>query len=405
MKTEENLQTKNTDKKLPGIAFTVIYTVAITLMGYFSGKDNTELIQFAVFSLILGGTVSITIRKYFPISETDPEISLRSRSAFWMFVYVGAVFSILFTFFPNTIWVFVPVYVVLSLFSTPVIGITVATVLLAGTALVSGCGPLVFFLYFVSGVYSVIVFLPLGSDMKFMGPAFLSSSCLFVCEMCGIIITINSRPELQLFFLPVANCLIGIIVIYSAFRVYSSVVMFKYSDIYQTLCDTENEKLIELKNDDQKAYMMSIHTAYFCDRVSTALGLDNDIVKCAGYYHELTPSDEEAREDFYNKMHFTNALEIILDEYIRYVKNPGISLERRETAVLVCSRTIVMTVLRFFEKDPDADIDAAKLSDAVFDRFIKRGTFDDCELTFSDIAKMKKIFKEEKLYYDFLRPE
>ncbi len=404
MKAEENLQIKNTDKKLPGIFFTVLYAVVITVMGYISGKDMTELIQFAVFSLILGGIVSLTIRKYYPISETDPHISLRSRSVFWMFVYVAALFSVLFTYFPNTIWVFVPVFVVLALFSTPAIGIIIATVLLAGTALVSGCGPLVFFLYFVSGVYAVIVFLPLGSEMKFMAPAFLSSACLFVCEMCGIIITVNSRPDIQLFFLPVANCLIGIIVIYSAFRVYSSAVMFKYSDIYQTLCDTENEKLLELKSDDPGAYMMSIHTAYFCDRIATALGLDNDIVKCAGYYHELTPADENERQVFYDDMHFTNALEIILDEYMNYVKNPGISLERRETAVLVCSRTIVMTVIRFFEKDPKADIDAARLSDAVFDRFIKRGTFDSCEITFSDIAGMKKIFKEEKLYYDFLRP-
>ena len=46
---------------------------------------------------------------------------------------------------------------------------------------------------------------------------------------------------------------------------------------------------------------------------------------------------------------------------------------------------------------------SVKLTDAVFDRFIKRGNFNECDITFSDINRMKKIFKEEKLYYDFLR--
>jgi hypothetical protein len=149
--------------------------------------------------------------------------------------------------------------------------------------------------------------------------------------------------------------------------------------------------------------MVSLHTAYFCDRIASALGLDTDIVKCAGYYHELTPADKNAREDFYLDMRFTNALKYILDEYTAYIKNPGISLSSREAAVLVCSKTVVMAVMAVFEKDRDADIDTSKLTDAVFERFIKKGTFDKCDITFSDISEMKKIFKEEKLYYDFLR--
>jgi len=221
--------------------------------------------------------------------------------------------------------------------------------------------------------------------------------------MCGIILTINSRPEMQLFYLPLANCLIGLIVIYSAFRGYSSLIMFRYSDLYQTLCDTESDMLLTLKSEDPAKYMVSLHTAYFCDRIASTIGLDTDIVKCAGYYHELTPSDAEAREEFYRDMQFTNALKYILDEYISYIKNPGISLSSKETAVLVCSKTVVMAVMAVFAKDKDADIDTSRLTDAVFERFIKKGTFDRCEITFSDITEMKKIFKEEKLYYDFLR--
>ncbi|MCR4791653.1 MAG: hypothetical protein K5871_02775 [Lachnospiraceae bacterium] len=403
MRAEEELQTKSTAKALPGILFAVFYALILVAAGAFTGVWAAELIQRAVFSLILGGIVSLVIRKYYPHSVTDPEISAESEKRLWIIVYISMLLSVLYSFFPNTIWVFVPLFVVLSLFSTPVIGITVASVLLAGTAIISGCGALVFFLYFVSGVFAVMVFLPLDAEMKFMMPAFLSSLCLLACEMCGIILTVNARPDVQMFILPVANCLIGIIVIYSAFRGYSSLVMFRYLDLYQNLCDTENERLLELKDEDPRTYMMSIHTAYFCERLASRLGLDAQIVKCAGFYHEMTPLNADDREEFYRDMQFTNALRILLDEYEEYVSNPGISLSRKESAVLVCSRTVVMTVMALFEKDQNAGIDTSRLVDAIFDRFVKIGTFSECEITFADLSAMKQIFKEEKLYYDFLR--
>ncbi len=403
MRTEERVTTKSTGLKAFGIVFTLVYALLLTGSGFFFGRDTAELIQLAVFSCIIGGTVSLCIRKYYPISETDPDISKASQKRFLVVVFLSMLLSVLFSTFPNTVWVFVPIFVVLSLFSTPAIGIVISALLLAGTILVSGCGVIVFFVYLVSGVFSVMVFLPLGSELRFALPAFLSSLSLVVCEMCGIILTINSRPEMQLFYLPLVNCLIGLIVIYSAFRGYSSLIMYRYSDLYQTLCDTESDMLLTLKSEDPKKYMVSLHTAYFCDRIASALGLDTDIVKCAGYYHELTPSEKNAREDFYDDMQFTNALKYILDEYISYIKNPGISLSSKEAAVLVCSKTVVMAVMAVFEKDRDADIDTSKLTDAVFERFVRKGTFDTCDITFFDITEMKKIFKEEKLYYDFLR--
>lgn len=403
MRTEERVTTKSTGLKEFGFVFTPLYALLLTGSGFFFGKDTAELIQLAVFSCIIGGTVSLCISKFYTISETDPDISKTAEKRFLVVVFLSMLLSVLFSTFPNTMWVFVPIFVVLSLFSSPLLGIITASLLLAGTILVSGCGVIVFFVYLVSGVFSVIVFLPLGSEMIFALPAFLSSFCLLVCEMCGIILTINSRPELQLFYLPLVNCLIGLIVIYSAFRGYSSLVMFRYLDLYQNLCDTENERLLELKDEDPRTYMMSIHTAYFCERLASRLGLDAQIVKCAGFYHEMTPLNADDREEFYRDMQFTNALRILLDEYEEYVSNPGISLSRKESAVLVCSRTVVMTVMALFEKDQNAGIDTSRLVDAIFDRFVKIGTFSECEITFADLSAMKQIFKEEKLYYDFLR--
>ena len=401
MKTSRRNQEEN--KPYAGVIFALLYSVILSFLQFLSGADKEGLIQIAVFSLMLGGIASLSIRKCYPVSETDPIISNKRKRIFWLFTYISMFLSALFSFFPNTMWVFMPVYIILSLFSTPFIGTVVASVLLTGCTIITGSGIIIFFLYFISGVFAVIIFLPLTLEMKFGLPAFLSGLCLLACEVSGIILSVNQRLDLQLFILPLANCLISIIIIYSAFRGYSTAFLYKYSDLYQTLCDTENDYLLELKDTSPKSYMVSIHTAYFCDRISTAIGLDKDIVKCAGYYHELTPTDIESRDAFYDEMGFTGALMDILDEYKDYSLNPGVSIERIESAVLIISRTIVMTVMAVFEKDINTELDSSKLTDAVFDRFIKRGNFNSCDITFADINAMKKIFKEEKLYYDFLR--
>ena len=403
MKTEQKKHRKNSNRILPGLIFAVFYALILSFLGFLSGSEKDELLQRALFSLMLGGIVSFCVRKCYPVSETDPEISSRRKKAFWILLYVSMFLSVLFTYFPNTIWVFMPIFVILSLFSTPYIGVCCASSLLAGCSIVTGCGSLVFFLYFISGVFAVTIYLPIGKELRFGLPAFLSSLCLLSCEVCGIIITAYNGLDIQLFILPMANALLSLIIIYYAFRVYSSAFIYKYTDLYQTLCDTENEYLLELKESNPKSYMLSIHTAYFCDRVSGALSLDKDVVKCGGYYHELTPSDKEDREAFYDDMGFTVSLREMLDEYKDYSLDPGVSIKRIESAVLIISRTIVMTAMAVFEKDKNAQLDSSKLTDAVFDRFVKRGNFDECDITFADINSMKKIFKEEKLYYDFLR--
>ncbi len=403
MKTKTGRQEKNNNKVLPGLIFAILYAVIICFHGFLTGSDNEELLQRGIFSLMLGGIVAFCVRKSYPVSDTDPDISMGRKKAFWVLLYICMFLSVLFSYFPNTIWVFMPLFVILSLFSTSFIGLCCASVLLAGCSIITGCGVLVFFLYFISGLFAITVYLPIGKEMRFGLPSFLSSFCLLTCEVCGIIMTVDRGLDIQLFILPVANCLLSVIIIYSVFRGYSSRFIFKYTDLYQTLCDTENEYLLELKEQNPSSYMLSIHTAYFCDRISQALSLDKDVVKCAGYYHELTPADPEDREAFYDDMGFTVSLREMLDEYKEYSLNPGVSIKRIESAALIISRTVVMTVMAVFEKDKNAQLDSVKLTDAVFDRFIKRGNFNECDITFSDINRMKKIFKEEKLYYDFLR--
>ena len=64
---------------------------------------------------------------------------------------------------------------------------------------------------------------------------------------------------------------------------------------------------------------------------------------------------------------------------------------------------IVSSILYLFEKDPKAELDYEQLIDTVFKKKFETDELWENELSLAQLRKMKKIFVQEKLYYDFLR--
>ena len=64
---------------------------------------------------------------------------------------------------------------------------------------------------------------------------------------------------------------------------------------------------------------------------------------------------------------------------------------------------IVSSILYLFEKDPKAELDYEQLIDTVFKKKFETDELWENELSLAQLRKMKKIFIQEKLYYDFLR--
>ena len=64
---------------------------------------------------------------------------------------------------------------------------------------------------------------------------------------------------------------------------------------------------------------------------------------------------------------------------------------------------IVSSILYLFEKDPKAELDYKQLIDTVFSKKLETDELWGNEISLAQIHEMKKIFFEEKLYYDFLR--
>ena len=389
---------------LPPVMYSLILTGSVFGLCMARSLGWIEVYKVLIFTFFGSLTTGYAVKKYFPYSETDPDFTGLSLNRFWVVNFASAVLVLVFTYLPNTSWPIVAVFVLTGLFGTPGIGIISGSTLLMTSVLLTQGGAPLFFLYFLSGVFAIICFLPLEKDVKITFPMILSMIGLFICEVSGIMIAERGLFGLEQLLLPIVNIILTSILIFFGVRFYATKVVFKYRDLYQRLGDTEHPALQSLKETNKKKYMQSIHTAYFCDRIGLKLGLDNDILKCAAYLHTLVPSKAEERESFYDEMEFTGAIKMVLDEFADYMNGAQSgTIIRKESAALLCAHTIVKAVLMMYEKHPDSKPDVDKLTEAAFARFTSNGTFDKCEISIGELGTLKKIFTEDKLYYDFLR--
>ena len=309
---------------------------------------------------------------------------------FWICMGVGLAVAFACGFLPVAAWPFLLVYVLLSLFSNMSTGMLAATVLLMISVTLSGGSVNGFALYLISGAFAVTLFRHLERDFHFGIPLFLSILCLLVCETASIVLTVNVRPDFEMFVIPVVNMIISSILLLGCLKVFSSTVVYQHRETYLDINDTENPVLVELREKNRQEYMLTIHITYFCERIAKRLGMDVDALKCAGYYHRVKESGENQ---------FPPAAEEILEDYWHNKRR----VRLKETAVLICADTVVTYISRMIQKDPKTKMDYDKVIDAMFEKFLADGSFDQCSVTIEEFRTMQRIFKEEKLYYDFLR--
>ena len=314
---------------------------------------------------------------------------------FWICVGLGLAVAFACGFLPVAGWPCLLVFVMLALFSNMTSGILSASILLMIAVLLSGATAEVFALYLISGTFAVTLFRHLESDFHFAIPLFLSVICLLVCETAGIVLVVNARPDPEMFVIPVANVIISSILLVGCLKLFSTMVVYQYRDKYLDINDTENPILVQFREQDRQEYMYGIHTAYFCERIGAKLKLDVDALKCAGYYHRLGKELEQVMEE----KQFPPAAKAILHEYLAEKRQ----VIQKETAVLLCSDTVVTSMTYLLQKGADRQVDSDKVIDTIFAKFRDDGTFNKCNITVAELCSMRKIFKEEKLYYDFLR--
>ncbi|HKM34392.1 MAG TPA: hypothetical protein VJY54_06590 [Lachnospiraceae bacterium] len=311
--------------------------------------------------------------------------------------------STAFSFLPSSGWSFLVIFVLLSLFSNTLIGIYCSTLLLTVAVFISGAGVEIFLLYFICGVAASCLFRELDDTYKIGVPVILSILLLMTAETANVVLFANETLHFNLFLIPLLNVIISIVLLLITLKIFSSVVIYRYRDKYMEINDPECNLLVQLKEKSKDEYYHAVHTAYFCDRIAHKLSLDAGALKAGGYYHKIGilsgENTWEQVKSITQNYNFPAAVNEILKEYL----SKGAPVKKKETAVLILSDAIVASMSFLFSRNKSEILDYDQIIETVFKKKLENVIFQECDIRMEEISKMKKIFKEEKLYYDFLR--
>lgn len=354
--------------------------------------------------MVLAGTGIVIFS--FTLSEISGFFVYRNEGRYGRFAltYLLCLTAAVFLpFLPVTGWPFLVFFVMLGVFSNSMTGLAAGSLCLLLAVNFAGCDYAVFWLYFISGMAGILVFSTLDEDFKVGIPAIISMLVLALCLTANVILFAEEELSAAQFLIPGANLMICFILLLVCLKIVSSTVVHRYRDKYMEINDPECPLLVQLKELSKEEYYHAIHTAYLGDKVARNLGIDDAAVKACGYYHRIGKlKGENTWENvsaICDKYHFPPKARQILKEYV----DPDAKIVSKETIVILFADCIVSSILYLFEKDPKAELDYEKLIDTVFKKKFETEELWGNELSLAQLYKMKKIFVQEKLYYDFLR--
>ncbi len=304
---------------------------------------------------------------------------------------------------PVTAWPVAVIYVLLTIMSNIPCGIVGGSVcvLIASSAVDSGVYPFIY-VYLLTGIAASVLVAHLDEQFRIGLPVAIVEIILFAGLGATLITSVNSF-SIEMLIYPVVNLAVTLILLLFILKAYSARVIFKEEDKYIELNDPECLLLTELKKVSPEDYHKTVHIVYFCDRVSAALGLDAPKVKCAGLYHRVGVIGGAYNWENTRMVCEEQNLPEEVISILREFEDPQTPMVQTETAVLFMSECIVTSIQYLFAKNKEIKLEYPSLIDAIFKQRIEAGVFKQCDISIRQFELMKKVFMEEKLYYDFLR--
>lgn len=321
--------------------------------------------------------------------------------SYMIFLVLACVYGLL----PNTGWVFLPIFVTLTLFSG------VSTGFLAGITLL--CFPvlltlgthsgMLFLEYGVSGLVGALLFATIDEEFRIFKQFFISVIFQFLTLCVFNVLTVNKPFSLNLFFIPLINLLVSIIIILFVLRIFSFSFIYQARDRFMDIIDPEFELLVKLKECSKDDYEHSVYTAVLCSKLSVLLKLDEPLMKACGFYHRIGilrgSNTYENTDILLREYDIPEGVNSVLKEYL----DSGTPVKQRETVVLIFADSVISSIRYLFKENPNRTIDYDKLIETIFEKKLSGGHINSSRITFEDMDIMKKALIGEKLFYDFLK--
>lgn len=323
---------------------------------------------------------------------------------FILFYLISLALALVFPLLPAAGWPFLTIFVILSLFSNSISGLIAGSVSLMLAIMLADVGTYrEFMLYFFSGLVGIMVFSRLDENFKVGIPIFISLTCLTVCLSANIVLFEKERLSISQYTFVAINLMVNVILLLIVLKIFSSSTIHKYQEKYMDLNDPECPLLVQLKELSKDEYYHAIHTAYLSDKIARRLGLDEMIVKSCGYYHRIGLLKGENTWENVDAITKSYHMPPEAREVLRQYVDPKQPLIAKEAVVVLFADAIVSSIYAVFSKNPKAEIDYDQVIESVYRRKMGSGELLRSEISIAQLREMRKIFGEEKLYYDFLR--
>lgn len=401
---EENKERDRKGSAFLSEVFLWLATVVVTAVAAFLyGKEVETLTGITILSGMCGGAVLFTLEK----SRIMQMLLYDNERNLWRFMLVYEMFliaAVCCPLLPETGWPFLAVFVALMLFGNELTGVVAGCGLLTIAMLLQGNGdPVVFVIYVLSGIAGVLLFSTLDEEFRIWLPMLVSLMLQFVCLCVYTVLYARESFRLSMLLIPAVNTVVSLILLLIILKFFSFSLIYKTRDIYMDINDPECPLLVELKNVSKEEYYHTIHTSYLCSRIAGKLSLDEDVVKACGYYHRIGTlrgnNDWENTEQILKENHFPERVIELLKQYL----DPTERIVAKEIVVLLFADTVISSIHYLFSNDKEAQLDYQKLIRTIFKKKLESNVLEYSEISFEELRKMKKIFVEEGLYYDFLR--
>ena len=405
MNAENQMEETKSNKSRSIILYISLFIVCLgSCAGHYLLYGIPETVAIRMTGLVVTGLL-VTV---FSFNAGSAYESLFGNNAdnpgrFYIAFMAVSVLGILQPAMPASAWPMVSCFVLLTVLSNIPAGITASCVCLIMSAASGGAAGLSYvFVYIFAGITAAVLISHIDESFRTTLPILITLIILFL-GLAVVTFTTNSVFSVEMLIYPTVNITITLILMLFILKLYSAKVIFKQKDDYLELNDPECMLLTKLKNISPADYKKTVHVVYFCDRVSSALGLNTDVVKCAGLYHRIGVIGGAYNwENTRIVCEESNIPQTVVD-ILKELEDPNTPMRRTETAVLYMCECMVSSVQYLFGKNKDIKLDYAELTEAIFKQRFEAGLFKDNDISIGQYEKMKKVFIEEKLYYDFLR--
>lgn len=312
-----------------------------------------------------------------------------------------------FVLIPYTAWVFPALALFLALFSGTVPGLVGYQIILSICVYFSGQSSLIFIMYSFMGILFIILYEKMDNDFSIGAPLLILLIVYSVVLAADVVFKNRGVIDLEEFLIPIINVAITMIITLAVLKFYCSSVLDKDRNRYIVINDQEFELLAKYKQENPEMYFNAIHTAYFADKFARIIGLDVDVVKNGGYYHKIILNEckinNKSLDEVCKEYDFPESAYNLLHEYCYRSQN----LLLKESVTVYLADAVVTSLLYVLSKEENKNkkIDYGQVAAAIIKRKVDSGELNQSEFTLKDKAEMEKMFRGEKLYYDFLRRE